>query len=96
MNAIEYIGPRPQPPARKPWASGWLMIVLVVSVVSFIGWPHVSNLLAKEKAADELIVEKTIAWLGENSTFGNQLAAPETCQREKVSAQTSSSVATAL
>ena len=75
MNAIEYIGPRPQPPARKPWASGWLMIVLVVSVVSFIGWPHVSNLLAKEKAADELIVEKTIAWLGENSTFGNQLAA---------------------
>ena len=75
MNTIEYIGPRPKPPARKPWASGWLMILLVVSTAVFIGWPHISNLLAKEKPTDELIVEQTVTWLGQNSQFGCQLAA---------------------
>ena len=75
MNTIEYIGPRPQKPARKPWGGGWLMILLVVGVVGSIAWPHISTLLAKGNPTDELIVEETVAWLGQDSTFGNQLAA---------------------
>lgn len=75
MNTIEYIGPRPQKPTRKPWGGGWLMILLVVGVVGTLAWPHISNLLAKGSSSDELIVEETVAWLGQESSFGNQLAA---------------------
>ena len=51
------------------------MVLLVVGAVGIIGWPHISNLLAKGNPTDELIVEETVAWLGKDSSFGNQLAA---------------------
>lgn len=51
------------------------MILLVVGAVGIIGWPHLSKVLAKGNLTDELIVEETVAWLGQDSTFGNQLAA---------------------
>ncbi len=75
MNTIEYIGPHPKKPTRKPWGGGWLMVLLVVAVVSTLAWPHISNALAKNNAPNELIVEETVAWLGQKSNFGNQLAA---------------------
>jgi len=75
MDTIEYIGPRPQKPARKPWAGGWLMMILVITTVGIVGWPHLYALLEQRNPTDELIVEETVAWLGEDSSFGSQLAA---------------------
>ena len=51
------------------------MILLVVCSVGAISWPHISKALNKKNPTDELIVEETVAWLGDQSTFGNQLAA---------------------
>ncbi|BDS07501.1 hypothetical protein NT6N_25410 [Oceaniferula spumae] len=75
MNAIEYIGPRPKKPARKPWGGGWLMVLLVVVGVGIVAKPFLSDLLAKGDVTDELKVEETVAWLAKDDSFGNQLAA---------------------
>lgn len=75
MNHIEYIGPRPKKPARKPWGGGWLMILLVVGVVGVVAWPHISKALAESTKSSELQVEETVAWLAKGTGFGNELAA---------------------
>lgn len=75
MNHIEYIGPRPQKPARKPWGGGWLMILLVVVAVFFVAKPFIAQLWAERGGVTELKVEETVAWLAEGNSFGNELAA---------------------
>ncbi|MGB0991197.1 MAG: DUF1287 domain-containing protein [Akkermansiaceae bacterium] len=75
MNTIEYIGPRPQKPARKPWGGGWLMIVLAVIGVGFAAKPFIMKAIAENPTRTDLKVEETVAWLGEGSGFGNLLAA---------------------
>ncbi|MBK1831148.1 DUF1287 domain-containing protein [Verrucomicrobiaceae bacterium R5-34] len=74
MDAIEYIGPRPKKPARKPWGGGWLMILLVVVGVGIVAKPFIQDILAKESPTDELIVEETVAWLAKADGFGHLLA----------------------
>ena len=74
MQHIEYIGPRPQKPARKPWGGGWLMIFLVVVAVSFVAKPFVAQLWADRGGVTELKVEETVAWLAKEDSFGNKLA----------------------
>src|SRR5210317_1233227 len=75
MNHIEYIGPRPQKKARKPWGGGWLMILLVVVVVAFVAKPFITQLWAEREGVTELKVEETVAWLAKGDSFGNELAA---------------------
>ena len=64
LNAIEYIGPRPKKPARKPWGGGWLMVLLVVAGVGYVSFPFAGKLW-----------EQTVALLGAGDGFGHQLAA---------------------
>jgi len=75
MDAIEYIGPRPKKPARKPWGGGWLMVLLVVVGVSYVAHPFVGRILAQAEPVTQLKVEKAVAQLGMGDSFGHQLAA---------------------
>ena len=75
LNAIEYIGPRPKKPARKPWGGGWLMVFLVVAGVTYFYHPFVGKILAQAKPVTELKVEQAVARLGAGDGFGYQLAA---------------------
>jgi len=74
LNAIEYIGPRPKKPARKPWGGGWLMVLLVVIGVGYMALPFVGEILAQAKPVTDLKVEETVAWLGIGDGFGYDLA----------------------
>jgi uncharacterized protein YijF (DUF1287 family) len=75
LNAIEYIGPRPKKPARKPWGGGWLMVLLVVVCVGYLSRPFIGKILAQSQPITELKVEKAVAWLNAGDGFGHQLAA---------------------
>jgi len=75
MHTIEYIGPRPQKPSRKPWGGGWLMVFLVVVGVSIAAWPFITPLLAGENKITDLKIEKTVAWLENTPDFNRRLAA---------------------
>lgn len=74
MHAIEYIGPRPKKPARKPWGGGWLMVLLVVVGVGYFSRPFVGKILAQAEPITDLKVEKAVARLGAGDGFGNLLA----------------------
>jgi len=74
-NAIEYIGPRPKKPAKRPWGGGWLMVLLVVAGVGYFARPFVGRVLAQAEPMTELKVEKAVAKLGSGDSFGHQLAA---------------------
>lgn len=75
LNAIEYIGPRPRKPARKPWGGGWLMVLLVVVGVGYVSFPFAGKLWAQAQPITDLKVEQTVALLGAGDGFGHQLAA---------------------
>lgn len=75
LNAIEYIGPRPKKPARKPWGGGWLMVLLVIVGVGYVSRPFVGKILAQAQPVTELKVEQAVAWLAIGDDFGDQLAA---------------------
>ena len=74
LNAIEYIGPRPKKPARKPWGGGWLMVMLVVVGVGYASFPFVGKLWAQAQPVTDLKVEQAVAWLGAGDGFGYDLA----------------------
>ena len=74
MHTIEYIGPRPKKPAKKSWAGGWLMVILVVTTVGFVSKPFITRALEENVKVTHLKVEETVAWLSEGDGFGDQLA----------------------
>jgi len=75
MRAIEYIGPRPRKPVKKPWGGGWLMVILVILGVGYVSKPFVGKLLAQAEPITELKVEKAVALLASGDDFGHLLAA---------------------
>lgn len=51
------------------------MIVLVLGIVGYVAWPHLTRALAESSKSAELQVEETVAWLAKGDSFGNELAA---------------------
>jgi uncharacterized protein YijF (DUF1287 family) len=72
---IEYIGPRPQKPKRRPFFGGWVILVIAAGVAAWFGKPLVPMLAATQRGASTEQAVLLIATLRTAGTPGSDLAA---------------------
>lgn len=77
LDTIEYIGPRPQKPPRRPnFLAGWLVLLVAAAAVYFFGKPFFMPLLqAQQVAPTTERADQLIAELQPSASIGDRLAA---------------------
>lgn len=77
LGTIEYIGPRPQKPPKRPnFLVGWLLLMVAGAAIYFMGKPLIFPLLQAEQAGASMEqADLLIAELQPSATTGDRLAA---------------------
>lgn len=72
---IEYIGPRPQKPKRRPFFGGWVILVIAAGIATWFGHPLVPMLKATQQGASIEHAALLISSLRNDTKPGSALAA---------------------
>lgn len=75
FETIEYIGPAPKKPARRPIFGGWVIVLLALGIGCFFGRPLLPFLKAQQEGASSRVAELRIEQLASSPVFSDQLAA---------------------
>lgn len=76
LDTIEYIGPRPQKPQKRPnFLGGWVVLLIAAGAVWFFGKPLVPFLKAQQAAPSSELADVLINELQPSGVFGERLAA---------------------
>ncbi|BCX47899.1 DUF1287 domain-containing protein [Haloferula helveola] len=76
LDTIEYIGPRPQKPAKRPnFLAGWVVLLVAAGAVYFFGKPFLPLLQAQQTAPTTERADRLIAELQPSAKPGERLAA---------------------
>ena len=76
LDTIEYIGPRPQKPAKRPnFLAGWVVLLVAAGAVYFFGKPFLPLLQAQQVVPNTERAAALIAELQPSAIIGDRLAA---------------------
>jgi uncharacterized protein YijF (DUF1287 family) len=76
LDTIEYIGPRPQKPAKRPnFLLGWLVLLVAAGAVYFFGKPFLPLLQAQQVVPTSERANALIGELQPSAAIGDRLAA---------------------
>ena len=78
LDTIEYIGPRPQKrrtPKRSNFLAGWVVLLIALGCVYFLGKPFLPLLQAQQMTASSERADELIAELQTSAKSGERLAA---------------------
>jgi len=76
LDTIEYIGPRPQKPPKRPnFLAGWVVLLIAAAAVYFFGQRYVPLLRAEQTVASSERADVLIAELQPSARPGDRLAA---------------------
>lgn len=76
LGTIEYIGPRPQKPQKRPnFLGGWVVLLIAAAAVYFFGKPFLPLLMAQQAGPTSERVGVLIAELQPSAKLGDRLAA---------------------
>ena len=76
LDTIEYIGPRPQKPVKRPnFLAGWVVLLVAAGAVYFFGKPFLPLLQAQQVVPTSERADALISELQPSASVGDRLAA---------------------